>query len=59
MLIRAFGVGTDMHVNPNYIVKVWKLGKCYYATIHGENTDKHIDKDSYDRIVEWMEKHDG
>lgn len=59
MLISADGL--DMHVNPNYIVRVWKTGSFetyYFVKLYGEHDRIHIDKDSYDRIVEWMERRD-
>lgn len=53
--------GSDMHINPNFIVSVWKTGSretYYFMNLYGERDRIHIDKDSYDRIVEWMEQHD-
>ena len=53
--------GLDMHINPYYIIRVWKTGSretYYFAKIRGERDYVNIDKDSYDRIVEWMEQHD-
>ena len=59
MLIRAYGM--DMHVNPNYIVSMWKtVGSetYYFMNLYGESDRISIDKESYDLIVEWMERHD-
>ena len=52
----------DMHINPNFVVRVWKTGGSethYSMKLYGDCDRIHIDKDSYDRIVEWMDKHYG
>ena len=60
MLISGYAL--DMHVNPDHIVAVWKTGSretYYFAKIRDWHKDIDIDKDSYDRIVKWLERRDG
>lgn len=50
----------EEHINPRHVVSVWMTksdGECRMLTSDGDTS--HIDRDSYDRIVAWMERRDG
>lgn len=54
--------GPETHVNPNYIMKTWKTknsivedGYNYRLKMFGDKQSTLIDRDSYMRIVAWIE----
>ena len=54
--------GPETHVNPNYIMKVWRTrndsignGYNYRLKMLGDKQSTLIDRDSYMRIVTWIE----
>lgn len=55
MLVQYVGGGRS-HVNPHNIVEVWdELGEFHIVLNGGEEQAAEIDKDSYERIVAWIE----
>ena len=66
MLIRRLCESEESHINPNFVIGAWRTrndlhdgGYEHHVRMLGYNIHFSIDKDSYDRIVEWMERHDG
>ena len=48
--------GIETHVNPYNIVETWEYEGQFHVVMNGgENEPAEIDKDSYERIVAWIE----
>lgn len=58
MRIDVAMTSTPMHVNPNQIACVYHDAGDYPTMQLGSGEEYEIEQDSYERIVEWMEKHD-
>ena len=59
MRIELLRSSTPVYVNPNQIVCVFQdAGRPPYVVL-GNGGGYEVKQESYDRIVEWMEGHDG
>lgn len=59
MLIRTYKPASEVtlpyHINPYAIVGVCELDGCYYVDT-ADGLMKRIDRDSYQRIITWLEQ---
>ena len=59
MLVRD-AYDEEFHINPNHVVKAYttKDEEDYAIELSNSDSTMWLDRESYERIVAWMEKHD-
>lgn len=57
MLVKSITCGLDeVHVNPHQIVDAWEYDGRYKFRLSNDIYAYETDRESYDRIVAWMEE---